>query len=363
MTDQSLVRRLTTGLKRGVMQASRGLGISRFISATPWRQRRLAILGLHGISIDDEHQWDPHLFHSPEALEHRFEALRRNGCTVVSLDEGLDGLRTGSLPPRAVVLTFDDGNVDFMLRAWPLLRSFDYPATLYVSTYYCGRPWPVFNAYLRYLLWKGRRPAAVLGEASGSDRAWPLEHAVDREAAATAIRERADAGRLSGSERDAMLVELERALDVDGQAIRARRILHLLSGPELRTLADEGLSVQLHTHRHRFPAGADEAEREICDNLTSLESMTGRRPVHLAYPSGLYRVEHIPLLESLGVRSGTTCESGLVEPGAHPLLLPRIMDMQTVPDEEFEGWITGVRAAFPAAACYQRIPHLPLSAP
>ncbi len=34
------------------------------------------------------------------------------------------------LPPKAVLLTFDDGYLSFYTRVYPLLRAFNYPAVL-----------------------------------------------------------------------------------------------------------------------------------------------------------------------------------------------------------------------------------------
>src|SRR5712692_9384383 len=50
----------------------------------------------------------------------------------------------GTFPPRSVVLTFDDGFLDFAEHAAPLLRRLDLPATVFLPTRYCGRvsDWP-----------------------------------------------------------------------------------------------------------------------------------------------------------------------------------------------------------------------------
>ena len=59
--------------------------------------------------------------------------LERFGYRVMGLGEALAALfGDGALPPRAVVLTFDDGYRNFREHAFPILRQFGFPATVYL---------------------------------------------------------------------------------------------------------------------------------------------------------------------------------------------------------------------------------------
>lgn len=62
------------------------------------------------------------------------DVLDEWGADVLPLDEAVDRLREGTLPPRAVVLTFDDGYASVIETAWPQLRERGMPATLFVVT-------------------------------------------------------------------------------------------------------------------------------------------------------------------------------------------------------------------------------------
>ena len=97
-----------------------------------------------------QHEWSG-LYLSPEFFRRRMEALRRAKCSVLRLQDAVPMLYAGTLPPRAVVITFDDGFYDFAARAWPVLREFQYPATVYFTTYYSIRNMPVFDLMRRYL--------------------------------------------------------------------------------------------------------------------------------------------------------------------------------------------------------------------
>ena len=113
------------------------------------------ILCYHGVSLDDEHEWNPTLYISARTLARRLDALRRLGCTVLSLPEAVDRLYEKSLPKRAVVLTFDDGYYDFKAKALPLLEARGYPATVYVAT----ERWTndISIDHLRTGTWRGGR--------------------------------------------------------------------------------------------------------------------------------------------------------------------------------------------------------------
>lgn len=65
-------------------------------------------------------------------FETQMRMLSRCGYKVISLDEAAAGLRGEiTLPPRPVVLTFDDGYVDFLEYAAPVLEGYGYPAVVY----------------------------------------------------------------------------------------------------------------------------------------------------------------------------------------------------------------------------------------
>ena len=118
-----------------VLKSLERVGVFSAVRKSGWRGRRLLILGYHGISTTDEHEWNPPLYMPRGALRSRFELIRKGGYTVLPLKEAVVRLSAGTLPQRAVAITFDDGTVDFAEVVVPLLRQFGFPATVYVTTY------------------------------------------------------------------------------------------------------------------------------------------------------------------------------------------------------------------------------------
>jgi len=98
---------------------------------------RLRILCYHGVCEDrlSKARWLPQYFVTASAFERQLQYLARNS-RVLPLREAVDRLRDGSLPPRAVSLTFDDGYANNLEMAYPLLQKYDMSATIFLSSAY-----------------------------------------------------------------------------------------------------------------------------------------------------------------------------------------------------------------------------------
>src|SRR5262252_8877584 len=204
------------------------LGLDDAALRTRWRRNRLLILGYHGIALDDEHEWDPELYMPASVLRRRFELIREAGCNVLALDDAVQQLYEGDLPPGSVVLTFDDGTYDFYARAFPIVHAFGFPVTVYLTTYYAELERPVYDAMASYLLWKGRGRALRWPEVLGR----PDEIALSddgRRLVAERLRRFPGEHGLSGRDKDALLVRLAALLEIDYDAILKMRLLQLMT--------------------------------------------------------------------------------------------------------------------------------------
>ena len=338
-------------LKRGTLRVLKNAGLFGLARNSEWRRQRLLILCYHGISIDDEHQWDWAYYISPALFEQRLRMLRDGGYTVLPLGEAVERLYARTLPPRSVVLTFDDGLADFNLRARPLLEKYGFPATVYLSTYYCLYNKPVYPMFCGYVLWKARgRGSVAASEVLGDEftERWDLSTPDGRAAAQRQLVRFAGERRLSAEERDQVARRLADAVGVDYDELVRKRILHLMTPDEVSEVARPGtIDIHLHTHRHRTPNDRALFVREIVDNRKHIAELAGGESAHFCYPSGVTRPEFLPWLSENGVVSATTCETGLATPETEALLLPRVIDTANLDPVEFEGWLTGVGALLP----------------
>jgi peptidoglycan/xylan/chitin deacetylase (PgdA/CDA1 family) len=329
-------------VKLATLGVLRGSGIFRWVTNSQWRQERLLILCYHGTSLEDEHLWRPELYIQPQKLEQRLESLKKGDFSVLPLGEALQQLRAGTLPPRSVALTFDDGGYDFFRQAYPLLKRYGFPATVYQTTYYTSVELPIFNLICSYMLWTRRCEVIADGEGLALQKPLDLRTEASRSAVLQELIQLSERKHRTGLEKDEIAAQLARVLKIDYSRLRAKRILQLMNERELQEISHNGVEVQLHTHRHRTPEDEALFRKEIQENRSTIHKATAKEPVHFCYPSGVYHPAFLPWLRKENVVSATTCDVGLAERRSESLLLPRFIDHQNRTQLEFESWITGV---------------------
>ncbi len=334
-------------IKRALLPGNNS-AIARAISRSNWRRQRLLILCYHGIAMGEEHGSHPEMFLPVETFARRMEILAQSGARVLPLGESLRLLQEEKLPPNSVALTFDDGWADFQTQAFPVLQKYGFPATVYLTTYYCQLSRPIFRFALAFMMWKLRsqvvenvgfdwlpRELDFRTEISRSELLWKIDsYAKERD--------------LTGLQKDELAAAFAAAIGFDYAAFRASRMFQLLTPDEVAGLARAGVDFQLHTHRHRTPLDRDRFVAEIRHNRALIEEMTGMQEcVHFCYPSGALRPDFLPWLREAGVRSATTCINGLAAPAGDPLMLPRMLDQCGLSDDEFASWVSGLAAFIP----------------
>ncbi len=321
------LRYLRRIVKRSGLRVLKSLG--GFRAARAVYRRKLRILGYHGISIGDLHEFDAQLFIRKEVFERRMRLLRKWNLKVIPLRDAVSELPSDGHPDHAVVLTFDDGWCSIAL-ALPVLEELSIPFTLYVATYYAEEERSVFDVLVRYLFWKSK---------ATSYRGFELSNASANE---SAIRHALEAGEALGdSEQAEFLADLAGILEVDLPDIERRRLFHYFTAEELRRLPAALADLELHTHRHELPQDSKGIAREVNENREALRRVRAGAYQHICYPSGVFSQAHFELFQKLGIRSATTTENHLNGPRTPLHRLGRYLDRDGDSDLEFEAEITG----------------------
>lgn len=324
-----------------VFHACKALGLFRL--ARRLTRADLRILCYHGFVLDDEDRFRESLFVSREFLDRRMRYLSEQGYSVLPLDEAIDRLTNGTLPPDPVTITIDDGFHSVHAVAGPVLAQYGFPSTLYLTSYYFQKGTPIFQLAVDYICWKSplhivdlsglgvlALDAATTLDFNREKRAWASETIF-----AYGTQALDEPGRVDLSRR------LAERLGVDYERMAGDRLFGLVSPDETRELESSGMAIELHTHRHRFPESSAEAEAELRDNRAALEPVVGRPLAHFCYPSGKWSSAHHPVLAAAGIKSATTCDRGLARKGADLLALPRLLDDNRVAQIEFEAEVSG----------------------
>ena len=219
-----------------------------------------------------------------DVFDAQLRFLARN-YNVASLAEVVGRLRTGKpLDPGTVVLTVDDGYRDFAEFAYPLLRRYGMPATLYVIVGAIdGRQWLWFDR-LHYSMHKAKagRYTVQLGENSVS---LDLDSLAERNAAWELVGEYCiEAG---DTARRALLANLEGLFGADVPP-RPTAEYASLGWNELAAFDPSLIEIGSHSLTHAILSQVNGAEqkREIVESKQTLESKLGTRVDAFSYPNG-----------------------------------------------------------------------------
>ena len=254
-----------------------------------------------------------------DVFERQMAHLKRH-YLVLPLGEAVRLLRERDLPHRTVVVTFEDGYRDTYDVAWPILRRYGIPATLFVVTDVPD---------LRHRLWWDDVAEAVSrlrsapGRVGGSDPtpAWVREALEATPGDSRAVTQRIvdHLERSPRSERTAVLrhlLERARVLPEDTGGL-------MLSWDEVREMAREGMTVGTHTRSHARLDGLteDQARSEVSESLESLAREL-RTPIRWLSCPGDQSQDHLDaFLAREGIEAALTGTPGLNAPGARPYSL------------------------------------------
>lgn len=271
----------------------------------------LRVLMFHGLT-DKVHKGLENCQHKHLHVE-RFEALVNHLSVhydVLSMDELVGKLENGKkLPPYPAVLTFDDGFASNYHLAYPVLRSYGLPATIYLETEFVDEKLPI---------WVDRVDFAMQ-YSSGARRELVSFKEKLKTLPQTEI--------LAAVEK--LEVEMGHSLGrVDREGVPA--IYQSLDWAQVREMSASGLvSFGSHTHSHVILGRAAPAviRNELLESSRRIERETGRPCLHFCYPNGAasdFSDTSEQILRECGFRSSLTTLGGLNPLPASPFLLRRL---------------------------------------
>jgi peptidoglycan/xylan/chitin deacetylase (PgdA/CDA1 family) len=271
------------------------------------RENVFQVLTYHRISELEPHLClDPGLISaSPEAFDAQMKYLAANYEVVSMLDviKAFENEGRVTLPPRAVTITFDDAYSDFEQYAWPVLKQYGIPVTLFVSTAFPDHPerlfwWDkVFNAI----------HTTQKGELNTSFGRLPISTEVQREQAYQRLK-----NRLKMLPSEVAMKEIGQICDELGVSLRANFVLGWAS---LRQLASEGVTLGAHTRTHPIlnNISLDDLHNEITGSICDLQQETGLAPQVFAYPNGIQNDDAVKIVEGAGFALAFTTQPGINE--------------------------------------------------
>jgi peptidoglycan/xylan/chitin deacetylase (PgdA/CDA1 family) len=279
------------------------------------RAGRLTILIFHRVLP----QHDPLNPDEPSAAEfERRMQWVRTWFNVLPLSDAAQRLADGTLPPRALAITFDDGYADNREVAAPILRRLGLTATFFIATGFLdgGCMWNdrVIEA-LRSC------DAASLDLSALGLGSFGLDDMTSRRRTASAVLKAIK--HLEPPARQA-------ATDAVVHTAGGRPVPALMmSVDQLRELRALGMQVGAHTITHPILARTTEAEalREIATGKAQLEALLGEPVSLFAYPNGVpgadYLPEHVRMVRDVGFVAAVSTAWGAASATSDRFQLPR----------------------------------------
>lgn len=311
------------GLKRyvwhGLAEAYRVSGASRA------RHRgTVAILAYHRVlSAEDlaKSVVQPGMYVRDDVFRMHMEYLREE-FAVVSIAELLERWRTGRWDRQAAccVITFDDGWLDNYRHAFPILKSFQLPASIFLPTDFIGTSRWFWPEQLGYLLRAADAPSCPPKKRSAF-------YAAIVNGLKAGLQERGVRvfkGGLSDCGSYDHLIErckhlnatrLERLLDVlsDILATKVPETRILMNWDEVRDMSQHGISFGSHSCSHRLMTHLSEQEvlQEAALSYKKLsESGANVVPV-FCYPNGNYDSTAQRALKETGYQAAMSVNEGV----------------------------------------------------
>lgn len=271
----------------------------------------LIVLTYHSFSDD----WSQGIFGSlPVRQFERQLGFLKSRFELVSLREGLESIRAGWVKERPfLALTIDDGFEDNYTLAWPLLRRYGVPATIFLATDFIdsGRPpWPT-------------RIVEMLDQTPLEEMSFPFAARLDSLPGKVAVARRLQRqlAPLLPAERLQYLESLRAHLCVPaGWRCRA------LSWSQVREMRDHGIHFGSHTAFHSYlPSSSDEVVREeLRSSKRRIEDELSEPCLTFAYPDGAYDDRAIDAVRTEGYEAAVTQVRGSNIAATPPHALHRI---------------------------------------
>ncbi|MBN7820381.1 polysaccharide deacetylase family protein [Bowmanella yangjiangensis] len=244
-------------------------------------------------------------------------ALIRRYFTPISLTEGVRRLADKTLPSNAVCVTFDDGYLNNLTLAQPVLEKHGIPATVYIATGFSeGKN--MWNDRILHLF--EQRDLKQLN-LPGETIQIPEQDEARREIAYSLLRK---SKYLPPVQRDAFVDEL---YALNPQVVEAQS--KMMTPEQVRQLAALGVTIGAHTVEHPILAVLDEQQQlqQIRDSKQRLEAWLQQPVEHFAYPNGVWpkdlTQDTINIVKSLGFSSAVITNWGAAKQETSAFALPR----------------------------------------
>lgn len=318
---------MTPALKHAILNGISLLGIPSVFRRS--NRHRPAVLMFHGFT-DCVHTGLENCQHKHLDLN-RFESFLRHlkeNFHIIPLTELVNCLQKGTPPPpSSVVITFDDGFRSNYTLAYPLLKKYQAPATIYIATEFVDEKKPIWVDRVDYAFHKAGKNKSELTRTKKKLKSLP------------------------SNELFPALEELEHSTGFrleNSNGPQIPEIYHALDWDQVREMQASGLvEFGAHTHSHLIMGrcAPEIVEREVVTSKAIIERETGTSCRSFCYPNGYvgdFSEKSEEIIRTLGFESSLTTLGGFNDQNASPFLMKRLGVTNDLELVQFEHLMSGI---------------------
>jgi peptidoglycan/xylan/chitin deacetylase (PgdA/CDA1 family) len=255
-------------------------GIEKVFSALSKNNK--LILVYHGVANKPDHNISVGPISTAQFEQHL--SYFKKHFNTVSLQDIFEMHRAGFAPKRkTIALTFDDGYENNYTNAYPLLKKYSIPATIFVVAQSVVQPDYITWYDHIYLFQKDLNPALIRTDFLGASPVKSLNELIEL------------CKSLNIEQRDRLFAEIKKHLpEVEYRNLYPKELWKMMDSEQVNELSHSGL-IEIGAHSDNHPnlglIGREYAQKEIVASKQILEKATGKDIVSIAFPDGNYNEE------------------------------------------------------------------------
>lgn len=260
----------------------------------------------------------PGMFVTPKTFEMHLGLLGQK-YNVLPLRELLEGFYVEKQSMvKCCSITFDDGWRDNYTNAFPLLKKYNTPASIFLATGYAGGDLWFWEEEVAFFLHQNSRQNIVSlfkSNLNASQYKKIANIAWDITGVIYLMKQLPEEHR----------VELVRLVSMSNKSIRNKKRM-VISWDEAREMQEESVDVFSHSHSHRLLTGLayDEVLKDISTSLTLLSEELDNKQDVFCYPSGKFTDDIIEILKNNGIKYALTTQRSSLAHSKEIFSIPRI---------------------------------------
>ncbi len=254
----------------------------------------------HRISPDIDPVWPPI---APVRFDKIVHYLKKN-FEIVPLEQTVLGIYKPTTAKKLCAITFDDGYKDFVEHALPILKKHNAPASMYVITDCVDTNLPPWTFIFNHLLLNTKLPGLEINSENVPANIRKIKWKTPRSKVAYINYISYVLKRISDEAREDVLQQIRNQIkDV------ANLYGLMMNWDDIRFIKNEGIEIGSHSANHPILSKdlhLDNIRHELIKSGKEIEKETGKFPLTISYPFGIYNNDAKKIAKEVGYKMGVT---------------------------------------------------------